>query len=79
MSESKERSKSDPKKKDDEPQFVCVASWAVGRLANPFRVAIQLNDDQPFVFEAREASALAAAIQTECRRVRQPAAKRRKR
>ena len=80
MSESKERSKTDPKKQnDDQSQLVDVKSWAVGRLENPSRVAVRLNDHQPFVFEAGEARALAAALQNECQRIGQPEGKRRKR
>lgn len=79
MSESKERSKTDPKKQsDDQSQFVDVRSWAVGRLEGPLRVAIRLNDHQPFVFEAGEARALAAAIQSECQRVGQLETKRKR-
>jgi hypothetical protein len=80
MSESKERSKSDPKKQtDDQSRLVNVRSWAVGRLESPLRVAIRLNDHQPFVFEAGEARALAEALQSECQRIGQLEGKPRKR
>jgi hypothetical protein len=80
MSESKERSKADSKKQiDDQSQPVKVKSWAVGRLESELRVAIRLNDHQPFVFEAGEARALAAALQSECQRIGQLEGKRRKR
>lgn len=80
MSESKERSKTEPKKQDDDQSgLVNVTSWAVGRLESPLRIALQLNDHQPFVFEAAEARALAAALRSECQRVGQLQGKRRKR
>jgi hypothetical protein len=45
--------------------LVLVTDWAVGRSMNTRLVALRLNGDAPVVLRAKDARAIAAALQNE--------------
>jgi hypothetical protein len=68
MGETKQPLKAGAKQepKDDNAQLVLVTDWAVGRPETPLQVALRLNDGPAFILQANDATALAAALQSEC-------------
>ena len=68
MGETKEPLRASAKQQptNDDAQLVLVTGWAVGRPEAPLQVALRLNDGPAFILQVNDATALAAALQSEC-------------